>query len=116
MAVFRCKNNRCPNIDKNVVIPHIQFIFDKSKNKLVVRNKQYCKSCEHEMEYIEEESKSGIEGFCFTRFNTMSSDQKKEVLKKRSQKHFDKHERRDIEERKRQIIEDNRRMAEGRLK
>lgn len=116
MAKFRCKNNHCSNIDKDIIVAHIQFIYDNKLKKLVVRNKQYCEVCGNELEYIEEESKSGIEGFCFTRFNTMTSDQKKEVLKKRSQKHFDKHERRDIEERKRQIIEDNRRMAEGRLR
>ena len=116
MAKFRCKNNRCPNIDKDVIVSKVSFKYDEKQKKLVVRNKQYCQGCEQEMEYIEEEPKSGIEGFYFTRFNTLTSDQKKEVMKKRSKKHFDKYEKKEIEERKRQIIDDNRRMAEGRLK
>ena len=116
MAKFRCKNDECPNIDRDILVGQVSFTFDNELKKLVVRSKQYCSICGKELEYVEEPPKTKVEGFCFTRFNTMSSDQKKEVIKKRSKKHFDKHERRDIEERKRQIIEDNRRMAEGRLK
>lgn len=115
MARFKCTNNKCPNIDKPIIVAKVSFIFDNKLKKLIVRNKQYCASCGNELEYIEEQAKSGIEGFCFTRFNTLSSDDKKAAMKKRSQKMFDKKEKKDMVEYKKQIIRDNRRMAEGRM-
>lgn len=115
MGKFKCKEESCEAFGIEVTVSKVSFTWDEKQKKLVIRNKQYCVACGNEMEYIEEPPKSGVQGFCFTKFNTLSSDEKKAAMKKRSQKVFDKKERRDVEEYKKQIIKDNRRMAEGKM-
>lgn len=112
MPKFKCVNEECINKEKEITIPQVSFRYDEIQNKLIPLKKYLCLVCGKEMQYVEE-VKSGIQGFCFTKFNTLSSDQKKEVLHKRSQNHFKKKEEKDLREYKRQILEQNRKMFGG---
>lgn len=107
MPKFCCKNKECSETDKVVFIPQVVWVFDKTQNKLVIKNKIFCKKCYSELLFIPNEGdiKCNI-----LKFESMSNEQKKQVMIKRNRKHYEKFEKADVEEKKRRVLEDNRKM------
>jgi hypothetical protein len=79
--------------------------------RLICTHKILCDECGAELEFIPNTEMPTLH---FNQFDSLSHDQKRAVIKKRSSDHMRKTgEDKDIVERKRQIIADNKRMVTG---
>jgi len=111
MARFKCTKEDCPLKNKEVVVEKIRWVWNKEKNKLVATPPVPCEECKSELEHLPNTEMPILH---FNEFDSMSPDQKRKVIQKRSSDHMRKTgEGKDIAEKKRQIIADNKRMVTG---
>jgi len=105
MPKFKCENIRCTKSEVIITVSKVRWIFDTIQNKLVVKDKLYCEECKSELVFVKQEGEIKCN---LLRFDSMNPEQKRQSLMKRNRKHYEKFEKRDVEERKRQILKDNR--------
>lgn len=111
MARFKCTKEDCPLKEKEVIVAKIRWIWSDAKKKLISSPTMFCEECKSELEFI---SNTEMPIVHFNQFDSLSSDQKRKVIQKRSSDHMRKTgEGKDIAEKKRQIIADNKRMVTG---
>lgn len=111
MARFKCTKEDCPLKEKEVVVEKIRWVWSKERHKLIATPPILCEECKEELEFI---SNTEMPIVHFNQFDSLSPDQKRAVIKKRSSEHMRKTgESKDIAEKKRQIIADNKRMVTG---
>jgi hypothetical protein len=115
MAKFKCTHEHCEMFDKEVRVASVKWIYSEEKRKLVPMTPIVCEKCGMELEYIKNEGvPSAIQSFSIGKFDGLSSSEKRAVMHKRSMDHFKKTDKGDLDRYKKQIILDNRKMAEGR--
>ncbi len=112
MPRFKCVNENCPEKGKVNIIEQLKYIFDDKSSKLKPERPIICKECKQEMEEI---PTGNTGGFFFTKFDSLSTQEKRRILHKRSMDHFKKHDKGDLANYKKKIIEDNKKMARGEL-
>ena len=112
MPRFKCVNEDCSLYEKEILVEKVRFKWDESSKKLKPSPLILCSECGEELESI---PTGNTEGFCFNRFDSLNTQQKREVIKKRSMDHFRKHDKGDLANYKKKIIEDNKRMVRGEL-
>ena len=84
MALFRCNNTNCDMKDKLVSQVKVKWTFDNISQSL--KHDFKCSSCGEMMEYIDNKKEGDINVY-FASFNAKSTEQKKEILKKRAHLH-----------------------------
>ncbi len=87
MPRFKCVNEDCSLYEKEILVEKVRFKWDESSKKLKPSPLILC----------------------------LNTQQKREVIKKRSMDHFRKHDKGDLANYKKKIIEDNKRMVRGEL-
>lgn len=108
MSRFKCTNIDCSSFDKEIIVDRIKWIFNESIKKLVLSEPMICKECGSELQVIKNET---IPEICINKFDSLSPQQKREVIKRRSSEHMRKTgEEKEILERKRANIEANKKM------
>lgn len=111
MARFKCINEPCSSEGIEIIVEKVRWVWSRELHKLVATPKIICEECGHELEFI---PNTEIPNLCINTFDSMSPDQKRAVIRKRSSDHMRKTgEDKDINERRRQIIADNKRMVTG---
>lgn len=111
MARFKCTKEDCPLKNKEVIVPQLRWVWSNEKQKLIATPSILCEECKSELEHLPNTEMPIVH---FNQFDSLSSDQKRKVIQKRSSDHMRKTgENKDIAERKRQIIADNKRMVTG---
>lgn len=108
MSRFKCINEECSLFDKEIIVERIKWVFNESTKKLIPSDPVVCKECGSELQVIKNEK---IPEICINKFDSLSPQQKREVIKKRSSEHLRKTgEEKEILERKRANIEANKKM------
>lgn len=111
MARFKCINEACSLKDHEVIVAQVRWVWSDKLGKLVCTHKIFCDECGSELEFIPNAEMPIVH---FNQFDSMSPDQKRAVIRKRSSDHMRKTgEDKDIAEKKRQIIADNKQMVTG---
>lgn len=112
MPKFKCINESCSKLEQEITVGKVKFVFNEKLKTLKPSPPITCSECGQELESI---STGNLEGFCFNKFDSLNTQQKREVIKKRSQSHFQKHDKGDLANYKKRIIEDNKKMVRGEL-
>lgn len=110
MAKFKCNNDSCSLKDKEIIVSKIRWVWNKSINKLVPAELILCKECGQELVNIPNDT---IPNLCFNEFDSLSPEQKRAAIKKRSSDHFNKTDKGDLGRHKQRIMDDNKRMVMG---
>ena len=106
MARFKCKNEECTFFDIESFVPKITFMWSEKEQKLILRNHPKCLACEELMELQKEESDGEIT--CnFAKFDSLSSGEKKAMMKKRYQEHSKKEVKDKVHEVRKSILGEN---------
>ena len=106
MAEFKCTNEECSNFGIKIFVPKMTYMWNSDLHKFLPKDPPVCPVCKGETEEIPEETNGKIE--CnFTKFNSLTSDQKKSMMKKRYQDHSKKEAKEKIHEVRKQILGDN---------
>lgn len=113
MPKFKCTYKECQNFGKPVTFSKASFMFDEKQKKMVLRGEYRCPLCHNNMEFISEEGDSAIHGFVINKFGSLTPEQKRSEMKKRSQEHFKRTDKGSLNSYKQQIINDNKRMVGG---
>ena len=105
MPNFKCNNIRCVKCDEVVFVHKLRWILDNSLNKLVPKDKLICLECKSQLEFIPE----GGDIKCnLLKFDSMEPHQKKAIMVKRNREHYEKHDKRRIDDMKAKILQENR--------
>ena len=112
MPKFKCTYKDCPNFDKEVTVARASFMFDEKSKEMKLRGDYQCEVCHNKMEFLPP-TESAVQGFNFNKFDGLTSTEKRAVIKKRSQEHFRRTDKGDLKNYKQKIINDNKRMVEG---
>lgn len=110
MATFICQNGNCDKLLEEVIIPKLRLVFNKSTQELEPSEPIICVSCGESLIQVKNEHMPII---FYNEFDSLSSAQKKEVIHKRSMKHFQKTDKGDLGRHKQRIVDDNKRMVMG---
>ena len=110
MSRFKCTNSSCENNGKEVIIEKVRWIWDKQKSEMVLNNPVVCITCGCAMEYI---INTGPITCNFNKFDSLTTTEKRRIIHKRSMDHFNKHDKGDLANYKKKIIDDNRNRALG---
>lgn len=110
MATFICNNEECGFVGGTVLIPHVKLVFSNKTNTLEPSEPILCKTCGKPMIQVKNETMPNL---LFNEFDSLSPDQKKAAIHKRSVKHFEKTDKGDLGRHKQRIIDDNKRMVTG---
>lgn len=113
MPKFKCNYSECENFGKEVTLAKVSFMFNEKTKQMELRGNYPCPICHNKMEYVPPKE-GAVHGFNFNRFDSLTSEQKRDVIKKRSQEHFRRTDKGDLKNYKEKIIRDNKRMVEGR--
>lgn len=109
MPKFKCKYEECVNFDKPVTVSKASFRFDEKQQKMVLRGEYRCSICHNEMEFVPGEE-TAIRGFHLNKFDGLPDKEKRAIIRKRSQEHFKRTDKGDLQNYKNKIIRDNKRM------
>lgn len=85
MPKFKCVNENCSEFGKEVFFVKLNYRFDKEKGELVTSEDLSCKVCGSE---LVQNKKKGYPQLM--KFNSLSEQEKKKVISKRAQDHFEK--------------------------
>jgi Holliday junction resolvase RusA-like endonuclease len=107
---YKCTNEQCSLFGKEIVIEKMKYIYDEVQKEVVPKEPIICKECGNNLEYIK---KDGPIEVMIGRFSSMSQEQKRAAMKKRSQDHFKKTDKGDLANYKKQITDKMRRRALG---
>ena len=111
MPKYKCINDQCSFFDKEVTVERVKMLYNKLTDQMEPKDPIVCKDCKQDLAYI----KQGGEITChFNSFSSMNPQQKREVLHKRSQDHFKKTDKGDLNNYKKTMTDNLRRQAEGR--
>lgn len=105
MPKFKCQNIRCTKFEEPVTVIKVRWVFDNELKKLVIKDKIYCSECKSELEHIKNDGPIECN---LLRFDSMSPEDKRAMLKKRNREHYEKHDKQRVESMRKQIIQDNR--------
>ena len=84
MAEFVCTNDDCDKKGQRHSYSKVKWTFDNVSKSL--KHDVKCSSCGEMMEYIDDKKEGDINVY-FASFNAKSTEQKKEILKKRAHLH-----------------------------
>jgi len=112
MPKFKCKYEKCAQFDKEQIVAKVRFSFDTKQNKMVLTGEYRCPECNNLMEYVPEEE-TAIKGFNVNKFEGLPTHEKRKIIHKRSMEHFKKHDKGDLANYKKKIIDDNKKMVGG---
>lgn len=110
MPRFICVNEKCALVGGVKIEPKVRLVFNEKTNSLEPKEPVLCQSCGKEMTQVKNETMPTL---LYNEFDSMSPDQKREAMHKRSMKHFEKTDKGDLARHKKRIIDDNKRMAMG---
>lgn len=107
MPKFKCQNIRCSKYEQEINVHKVSWKFDEVQKKLILVKKFYCDECNLELHYVKQE---GPINCTLLKFDSMSPEQKRESLRKRNRDHYEKFEKKDVEQKRKQILSDNRKQ------
>ena len=111
MPKYRCINLECSQYDREITIAHVKMIYNKLTDELENKDPIICRDCGQDLEYIKQEGPITCR---FNAFESQSPQRKREILHKRSQDHFKKHDKGDLDNYKKSITDNIRKKVEGR--
>ena len=109
---YKCTNVDCPKFDQEVTVSKVKMIYDKFLDKMVPKDPILCLHCKQDLEYVREPGPITVH---FNQFESMTPQDKRAMIHKRSVDHFKKTDKGDLANYKKQITDDLRRKAEGRM-
>ena len=112
MPRYRCENIECSKYMREEIIPKVRLVYNKETNEFIPSEPILCSECKSDLVYVKQEGPITCR---FNNFSSMTPQQKKEVLHKRSQDYFKKHDKGDLDNYKKSITDNLRKQAEGRL-
>lgn len=97
-------NFKCSNIDCSYSVSHARIKYRNVEGKLVPDMDPYCPTCGDFL--IQDLAEGPIEELSIAvgRFNSLSKAEQKEALHKRSQDHFKKHHKKEVEQKRHDTI------------
>lgn len=110
MPRFKCINGNCSLKDKEIIVEKVRFVFNNHSKTLEPSPSILCKECSDRLENI---PTGNTKGFCFNKFDSLTTSEKRQMLHKRSMNHFQKKDKGDLANYKQKIINDNKKMWEG---
>lgn len=111
MPRYRCVNDTCSMQLREILVHKVKMVYNKWKDVMEPSPLIICEECGKELEYVKQEGPITCH---FNAFHSMTPQQKREVMHKRSQDHFKKHDKGDLNNYKKSITDNLRRQAEGR--
>jgi transcription elongation factor Elf1 len=97
MPLFKCRS-----CGKEQTVTQVKFV--PSEGKLVPSSPIMCELCQEAMEMVPNDFTTEI-SVSQNRFNSMSKDEQKDVLKKRSRAHYNKVRKGEVEQKRHDTIE-----------
>ena len=112
MPKYKCVNQECSMFDKEMTVARVRLYYNKNTEQMELRDLIVCKDCGQELVYIKQEGPITCH---FNQFDSLTPQQKREVMHKRSQDHFRKTDKGDLANYKKTITDDIRKRATGKL-
>lgn len=112
MPRFKCDKEGCPEQGDEVIVAHVKYVWNANLKSLRPSPEITCKGCGGIMNDIP--NQEGM-NFNFNKFDSLSTQEKRRIMHKRSMDHFNKHDKGDLANYKKKIIDDNKRMVRGEL-
>lgn len=110
MPKFRCVTEGCSLEGEVKTFAKVRYVFDEKLSKLVPTTDIRCPDCGKELDYV---SSEGVPKISINKFDGLPSHEKRKVIQKRSMDHFKKNDKGDLANYKQKIIDDNKRMVQG---
>lgn len=99
MPRFYCKNEGCANYGKEIFIQKLTYKFDKESGELKSSVDLICEACKEPLIQKKTEGYPQV-----LKFDSLSDEDKKRIIHKRAQDHFNKVGREQKEHIKKQVI------------
>jgi hypothetical protein len=112
MSTFICVNQDCDAYGIEIPVGKVRWIWSKEEQRLVQQNAVVCELCGESMEYVEQE---GVPDIRINKFKSLSSQERRAIIHKRAIDHFNKTDKGDLANLKKNMIENVKRQATGRL-
>lgn len=102
---YKCTNPSCDAYDYPIEVSKVTLVLHKGK----LVSKLHCEACGSPMEDVTEREHHDFTGVNFGKFRGLNNEQKQEVLKKRTRRHYQTHIKEEaefkVEEAKKQFKE-----------
>lgn len=108
MPSFICVNEKCGFVELTILVPQVKLVFDNKTNTLEPSEPILCKGCNNTMIQVRNKT---LPILVFNEFDSLSPQQKRERIHKRSVKYFEKTDKGELQRHKQQIIDDNKRAV-----
>lgn len=100
MPRYQCTNTDCSKFQEQITIPKVRFIFNKQTEKMEPSEPIICPECGKDLQHI---ATDGMPTIHFNKFESLTPQEKKEVMHKRSVDHFKKTDKGDLDNYKKGI-------------
>lgn len=112
MPRYQCVDPLCKLYEEEITIAKVKLVYNKSRDKMEPSIPILCEECGSELQFIPNE---GMPIIHFNKFDSLTAQDKRALIHKRSQDHFKKTDKGDLANYKKTITNDIRKRAEGRL-